>query len=360
MSLPPELATATGQATHQKAALLPTGDQPPPLAESPRPFGAVKVAVVIPCYRVERQIAGVIAGLPGWVDFIVAVNDQSPDQTASVLAKIKDPRLCVESHAVNQGVGGAMMTGFRIALAKGAEVIVKVDGDGQMDPQHLPALVAPLVRGEADFTKGNRWADLRALRSMPAIRLIGNTGLGFLVRLSSGYWSMFDPVNGYIAIRRDVLSMIQRPLPKRYFFESGLLIELGILRALVQDVPMPARYGDEHSSLSITRTLFGFPPRLAKGLLRRLLWRYFVYDFTVVSLLLLVGLPLFLFGSVFGLWTWASLGSEAFASAGQVMLAAMPIILGFQLLLQALVLDVSNVPRKPLTGTSLTGTPLRQ
>lgn len=217
-----------------------------------------------------------------------------------------------------------------------------------MDPQHLPALVAPLVAGEADFTKGNRFVDTKALRSMPIVRLIGNAGLGFLVRMASGYWSMFDPVNGYVAIRRDVLTLIQRPLPERYFFESGLLIELGILRALVQDVPMPARYGDEQSSLSITRTLFGFPPRLLAGLLRRVLWRYFIYDFAVVSMLLLAGLPLFLFGSLYGIWTWCSLGGEGFASAGQVMLAAMPIILGFQLLLQALVLDVGSVPKKPL------------
>jgi glycosyltransferase involved in cell wall biosynthesis len=353
MSLPPELATLTGPGTEVYEA--PAGARTPAATQALRPFGAVKVAVVIPCYRVERQIAAVIAGLPAWVDVIVAVNDKSPDNTAAVLSKLSDPRLIVEHHPVNQGVGGAMMTGFQIALAQGADIIVKVDGDGQMDPQYLPALVAPLVHGTADFTKGNRWSDLKSLRSMPAIRLIGNTGLGFLVRLASGYWSMFDPVNGYVAIRRDVLSMIRRPLPKRYFFESGLLIELGILRALVQDVPMPARYGDEHSSLSITRTLFGFPPRLAKGLARRLIWRYFIYDFTVVSLLLLFGLPLFVFGTIFGLWTWAGLQGEAFASAGQVMLAAMPIILGFQLLLQALVLDVSNAPRKPLCAG-----PLRQ
>jgi glycosyltransferase involved in cell wall biosynthesis len=327
---------------------LPMEVASPASGSEARPFGRVQVAVVIPCYRVERHIAEVIAGLPAWVDLIVAVDDKSPDGTARVLAGLRDPRLVIETHAQNRGVGGAMQTGFKIAIARGMDVIVKVDGDGQMDPQHLPALVAPLVAGEADFTKGNRFVDTKALRSMPIVRLVGNAGLGFLVRMASGYWSMFDPVNGYVAIRRDVLTLIQRPLPERYFFESGLLIELGILRALVQDVPMPARYGDEQSSLSITRTLFGFPPRLLAGLLRRVLWRYFIYDFAVVSMLLTTGLPLFLFGTIYGALTWFSLGGEGFASAGQVMLAAMPIILGFQLLLQALVLDVGGVPKKPL------------
>jgi hypothetical protein len=185
---------------------------------------------------------------------------------------------------------------------------------------------------------------------MPLVRLAGNTGLGFLVRLASGYWSVFDPTNGYLALRTDVLRMIQRPLPMRYFFESGLLIELGILRACVQDVPIPARYGEEESSLSVTKSLLGFPPRLAAGLVRRVFWRYYVYDFTTVSVYLLLGIPALFFGTLYGLSVWLhGEASETFAAPGPVMIAAMPIILGFQLLLQAVAADIAATPREPIS-----------
>jgi hypothetical protein len=171
------------------------------------------------------------------------------------------------------------------------------------------------------------------------------------VKLASGYWSNFDPANGYIALRTEILRRIDLGrLHKRYFFESGLLIQLGILRAVIQDVAIPARYGDEQSSLSITRTLFGFPPRLLWGLARRIFWRYFVYDFTVVSIYFLLGVPLILWGVIYGSVVWLEVQEHhQDATAGQVMLAAMPIILGVQFLSQCLVLDVQGVPRNPVT-----------
>lgn len=318
-------------------------------ASAPRPFGAVVVCVVLPCYGVERHIQAVVQSMPPWVDHIVAVNDASKDGTADVLTRIADPRLVVLHHTQNRGVGGATQTGFAHALQLGADIVVKMDGDGQMDPDRLEALVGPVARGTADFAKGNRWADLKALKTMPPLRLAGNTVLGFLVRAASGYWSTFDPVNGFLAVRTDLLRLFQSSLPERYFFECGLLIEAGIQRAVVVDVPMPARYGDERSSLSIPRTVVGFPPRLLRGFLRRVFWRYYIYDFSVVSLLLAAGLPMFLFGLVFGSWAWAQHAGTEYVSAGQVMLAAMPIILGFQLLLQACVLDIANTPRTPVT-----------
>jgi len=227
---------------------------------------------------------------------------------------------------------------------------VKMDGDDQMDPAHLPALIEPLVRGEADVTKGNRYEHVAALKSMPLVRVIGNAGLTFLVKLASGYWNLFDPANGYVAVRTDVLRRIDlEKLHKRYFFESGFLIKLGILRAVVRDVAMPARYGDEKSSLSIPRTLFGFPPRLLWGFVRRVFWRYFVYDFTAVSLYLVMGLPALAWGVSYGSIVWLEvLDTGVSATAGQVMFAAMPIILGVQFLTQCLALDIEGVPRKPL------------
>lgn len=309
-----------------------------------------KVGVVVPAFRVAPQIENVIRGIPSWIQTIIVVEDKSPDDTAARVEQLADPRVVLIRHAENQGVGGAMRSGFQEALRRKLDIVVKMDGDDQMDPSHLAAFVEPLLDGDADVTKGNRYHSPNSLAAMPKVRVIGNAGLTFMVKAASGYWANFDPANGYVALRREVLERLQiDKLPSRYFFESGLLIELGILRAVVRDVPIDARYGDEHSSLSITKTLFGFPPRLFAGLMKRIFWRYFVYDFSAVSIFVLLGLPLFLFGSVFGAWLWYSYATkQQFASAGMVMFAAMPIILGFQMLLQAIVLDVTGVPRFPL------------
>lgn len=311
----------------------------------------VKIGVVVPAYRVAEQIERVIRGIPDFVRSIIVVEDASPDDTAERVAAIDDPRVTLIRHSRNQGVGATMASGFSEAIKQNLDIVVKMDGDDQMDPAQLPRLLAPLLENRADMTKGNRYHDLRALRRMPRRRIIGNASLTFLVKQASGYWNMFDPTNGYFAIRTDVLRRLNLDkLPKRYFFESGFLIHLGVLSAVIKDVPIAARYGDEESSLSIARTLVEFPPRLLWGLIRRLFWRYFVYDFTAVSVLLLLGFPALLWG----IW----LGFEALekmrvtgqpASAGTVMLAAMPIILGFQMILQAVVVDIANVPTEPLS-----------
>ncbi len=318
---------------------------------SPALNGA-RVGVVIPAYRVEGQIETVLAGIPDWVSSIVVVEDASPDATAERVSGVADARIELIRHDRNRGVGGAVCTGFQKALELGMDVVVKMDGDDQMDPAYLPRLVEPLIQGQADFTKGNRYSSTPSLRQMPAVRVLGNAGLTFLVKLSSGYWNVFDPANGFIAIRAEVLRhlAIER-LPRRYFFESGLLIELGKARATIKDVPIEARYGDESSSLSVLHTLITFPPRLLWGLLRRLFWRYFVHDFAALSVFVLLGVPLLLWGVIYGavVW-WAVLNGGRDATAGQVMLCAMPILLGVQFLLQAVVLDIQSVPSEPLAG----------
>jgi glycosyltransferase involved in cell wall biosynthesis len=244
-----------------------------------------------------------------------------------------------------------MASGFAEAVRRGLDIVVKMDGDDQMDPAHLPAILAPLLENRADMVKCNRYSSLADVKQMPAVRLIGNAGLTFLVKMASGYWNTFDPANGYIALRTCVLERIDlAKLPRRYYFESGFLVELGILRAVVVDLPISARYGEEISSLSVPRTLLEFPPRLVKGLLRRLFWRYLVHDFSPVSVFLLLGIPMLLFGAAYGAWRWWSYAqSGELAPLGEVMLAAMPVILGVQLVLQAVVLDVQGVPRVPIS-----------
>ena len=274
---------------------------------------------------------------------------------------MSDPRLRVLRHKVNQGVGGAVVTGFHAALRTDAEIFVKMDGDGQMEHKWLPRLVEPLLLGHADFTKANRFYDLAALGAMPAVRRIGNFGLTFLAKAASGFWHISDPTNGYLAIRRGALEILNlERLDKRYFFEIGLLVQLNIIRAVAHDVPIPARYDNEPSSLNPLKTLLTFPQKLFLGLLKRVWWRYFIYDINMVTLFLVTGILLFLGGTGFGAIKWAdNLTTGGNNPAGTIALAMLPIVLGFQLLLQALVLDVIDKPEEPLSNLMIGSLPAR-
>ncbi len=183
-------------------------------------------------------------------------------ELAAAFAK-RDRRLVLLRHTQNRGVGGAMVTGFRKALELGAQIVVKIDGDGQMDIDNLPDLLMPLILGRADYTKGNRFRDFTSLRQMPWIRRVGNMGLGFLAKAATGYWNLFDPTNGFLAIRAETLA--QLPLDQidpTYYFETSMLANLYLLGAVVQDVPMPAHYQGEVSSMLIHRVLLEFPLKL--------------------------------------------------------------------------------------------------
>jgi glycosyltransferase involved in cell wall biosynthesis len=321
------------------------------------PFEDHCIAAVIPCYRVEREIQSVLSTIPPYIKHIIAVDDASPDSTAELVSAFSenDKRITLIRHPNNQGVGGAMITGYRKALELGAQVAVKIDGDGQMDMAHLPALLQPLIEGKADYTKGNRFRDFRSLQQMPFIRRVGNMGLAFLAKAATGYWQTFDPTNGFSAIRAEVL--VQLPLDKvdrTYYFETSMLANLYLIGAVVKDVPMPARYQGEVSSLLIYRILFEFPLKLIATLLRRLMLKNFIYDFSMASIYLLAGLPLLLFGLTFGIYKWiqyASIGVPA--PTGTVMLATLAVLLGIQLLLSAIEIDLRSVPTEPLSSPLL-------
>jgi dolichol-phosphate mannosyltransferase len=306
------------------------------------------IVVVIPAYRVAPYISDVIARIPASVRAIVVVDDASPDELQAVLAKEHDRRLVVVRHDQNRGVGGAMKTGFRKALELGADIIVKVDGDGQMDPVLIHQFVEPIVSGDADFTKGNRFDDLSVIRKMPFVRRVGNLALSFLVKLASGYWRLFDPCNGYIAVRATVLRRVNLDrLSDRYFLEISLLCEAYFARAVLVDVPMQPVYAGETSSLSPVGSAGSFAPRLVQRWLYRMFMSYFMRDFNVVSILLVSGLPMMAFGAVWSTYWWVHqyrLGIPA--TTGTVMVGILPIVLGFQLLLQAIVLDVGNEPKR--------------
>ncbi|MBI2902349.1 MAG: glycosyltransferase family 2 protein [Candidatus Methylomirabilis oxyfera] len=310
----------------------------------------LRVAVIIPAYMAADTIEKVLRAIPAWVDAIYVVDDASPDETALRARAADDPRVRLLTHETNLGVGGAMVTGYRHALLQAIDICVKMDADDQMDPAYLADLIQPLVSGRADYAKGNRFHDTQALRQMPPLRKVGNAGLSFLIKAASGQWRIFDPTNGYTAIHRTALSALDlQKLHRRYFFESSMLIMLGSIDAVVEDVRMPARYGIERSSLRIGRALAEFPWQCLRYGLRRVLWRYFVGDFNAVSLFLVCGIPLIAFGVAFGLYHWIeNYRKNVLTPTGTVMLAVLPLILGFQLLLQALVLDVQHAPQQPL------------
>ena len=309
------------------------------------------VAVVIPAYQAAATVPHVIAGVPAFVRHIVVVDDGSGDATGRVVRDLHDPRVDLVAHERNQGVGAAVMTGYERAVALGAEVIAKMDADGQMDPDHLLALITPIVIGKADYTKGNRFLHARELRAMPGRRRFGNAGLSFMTKLASGYWGIFDPTNGYTAIHASLVPLLaEAPIGKRYFFESSMLLSLSLLRGVVRDVYIPARYPlGSKSQLSESRAALQFPWRLLRGFLRRVRLEYFVRDFTAVSLYLVFGFVLTLFGLIWGVWHWALSAQVGVpATTGTVMIAVLPIIVGVQLLLQALTLDIANVPSEPV------------
>lgn len=318
---------------------------------SPAAPEADLVAVVIPSYKVTRHILGVIAGIGPEVGRIYVVDDKCPDSSgAFVREHCRDPRVVVLEHEVNQGVGGAVMTGYRAAIDDGARVIVKLDGDGQMDGSLLPSFIAPILAGEADYTKGNRFFNLERLGAMPPMRLFGNAMLSLLTKLSSGYWDLFDPTNGYTAIHADAARFLPfEKISKRYFFESDMLFRLNILGAVVHDVPMDAVYGDEVSNLKISKVVTEFFAKHVRNFGKRVFYNYYLRNMSLASLELPLGVLLTCFGTVYGLTHWiASARSQVETPAGTVMLAALPVIMGVQLILAFLAYDIASVPRSPL------------
>jgi glycosyltransferase involved in cell wall biosynthesis len=314
------------------------------------------IAVVIPSYRVTRHVLGVIAAIGPEVGRIYVVDDHCPEQSgALVRAECHDPRVVVLQHTENQGVGGAVLSGYRAALADGARVIVKLDGDGQMDPALIPAFVAPILAGEADYTKGNRFFDLEQIGQMPPLRLFGNAMLSLVTKLSSGYWDLFDPTNGYTAIHADAARCLPfHKLSRRYFFETDMLFRLNTLGAVVVDVPMDAVYGDEVSNLRIGRVASEFAAKHARNFFKRLFYNYYLRNMSLASIELPLGAALATFGLLYGTTHWVqSARTDVATPAGTVMVAALPVIMGVQLILAFLAHDIASVPRRPLHKKTL-------
>ena len=251
--------------------------------------GEVKKAVVIPSYKVSASIAEVICSVPDLIDHIIVVDDKCPQNSGKVAEELGNPKVIVIFHEKNQGVGAAVISGYKKAMELGSDVVIKMDGDGQMDPKYLDELIEPLIQNQADYTKGTRFMDFKALRTMPKLRLAGNNILSFMVKSFSGYWGIMDPTNGYTAIHKRILTkMSLEKVAKRCFFESDMLLNLYLVNAVVSDVPIPTKYGEEESSLSVPQVLIEFPPLLVCGFFKRIFLKYFIYDFNMASVYILI------------------------------------------------------------------------
>jgi len=307
-----------------------------------------KIAVVIPCYKVTKQIKKVLSSIPDFVDSIIIVDDACPDNSGNIAMEIERQNMYLIKHEKNRGVGGAVISGFKKALALKCDIIIKLDGDGQMDPNNIPSLIQPILDNRADYTKGNRFNDFEALKSMPKIRLFGNSILSFITKAASGYWNIMDPTNGYCAISQHSLSKLNLDkIDNRYFFETDMLINLSLINMVVEDVPLSAIYGDETSNMNIKKILLNFPVKILKGLAKRIFYKYYIYDFNMASIYFLISIPLILFGLFFGGYIWIIGNLENTANnAGTIMVAALPIILGTQFLLQAISIDINSIPKK--------------
>jgi dolichol-phosphate mannosyltransferase len=309
------------------------------------------VAVVIPSYRVTKHILAVLAAIGPEVSRIYVIDDKCPDGSGQLVSdQCRDPRVVVLEHSENQGVGGAVMTGYQAAIADGADVIVKVDGDGQMDPALIPNFIGPILAGEADYTKGNRFFFLEEIGNMPWLRLFGNAVLSLMTKLSSGYWDLFDPTNGYTAIHRDVARHLPfQKISRRYFFETDMLFRLNTLRAVVVDVPMDAVYGEEESNLKISKIVIEFLAKHAINFCKRLFYNYYLRNMSLASLELPLGIGLITLGSTYGIAHWIMSERLGVATpAGTVMLAALPVLMGTQLILAFLAYDIASLPSRPV------------
>jgi glycosyltransferase involved in cell wall biosynthesis len=309
-----------------------------------------RIAVVIPSYKETRHIVDVILQIPPMVWRIYVIDDACPEGSGRLVEEnIDDDRVRVIFHAQNQGVGGAVMSGYQASINDGADVIVKLDGDGQMDPSLIPFFVNPILAGEADYTKGNRFYDLEEIRAMPLMRLFGNAILSFMTKLSSGYWDLFDPTNGYTAIHVNIAKLLPlRKISRRYFFETDMLFRLNTLLAVVVDVPMDAKYGEEVSHLKISKILGEFMFKHTRNFFKRVFYNYYLRDLSLASFELPLGLILMLFGTGYGGYHWLiSVQQGVPTLAGTVMLAALPLLVGLQLLLAFIGYDIASVPKRP-------------
>lgn len=306
----------------------------------------LKVAVILPCYNEEKMITRTITTLPDFIDDIIAVDDKSKDETLAVITKLakKDSRVHPIHHEKNTGIGGAYITGFNWALEHDSDLVFTMAGDAQCNQDYMPYMIDSLIDGDMDYVKANRFVHLEELRSMPRFRRIGNTFITILTKFSTGYYSVFDSQNGYgVFKRKTLLDLPFEYIGRRYDYENTLLIALSIMNARIKDESVPAIYGDEKSTIPVFMTSMRALRVVWRGFWKRIYYKYVLVNFHPIALFLMLGLILGAIGVGFGIFMLVDrIISGASPSTGTVMLSVVPVILGFQLLLTAITMDMNN------------------
>lgn len=310
-------------------------------------YRKLETAVVIPCYNEEKMITQTIKKIPEYIDHIIAVNDASTDDTIGVLNKLKKQynKLIVVDNKVNQGVGGALIAGYDYAIKNTkATAIGIVAGDDQFDSSYLKAMLDDFIDQSADYVKASRFFHREAFKTMPKYRQFGNIFISLLTKFSTGYYSITDITNGCGWLRREIIEKIDFSIvEKRYDYETSMLTALSIANAKVIDHAVPAHYGDEKSTIKLIPTAWRNLKAVWKGFWRRIYYKYVLYGFHPVALFLFTGMFFLIISLLLAIFLlYVKLFAHQSPTAGSVMLAVLPFILGIQLTLTALTIDVSN------------------
>ena len=309
-------------------------------------YKSYNIAVVIPYYNAADHIVNVVGKLPDYISKIYIIDDSSVEILPFNILN-KNNKVVFLKNNNNLGVGGAVKKGFLKAIEDNIDFIIKVDADDQMDTNYISELLDGVIDKGFDYVKGNRFRDLKALKKMPFFRKIGNLGLSFFTKVATGYWNNFDPTNGFFIIKRERLEQLDfTNLSNRYFFETSLLSELYFTKAKVLDVNMPAIYGEEQSNMQVWKMPFVFFPKLIKIFFKRIIKTYLLYDFNIGSVYLIFGAPMFLFGFFYGIFEWyIHTTNGVLAPTGTIMIITLNLILGLQLILQAIQYDILRVDK---------------
>ena len=310
-------------------------------------YRKLETAVVIPCYNEEKMITQTIKKIPEYIDHIIAVNDASTDNTIGVLNKLKKQysKLIIVDNKVNQGVGGALIAGYDYAIKNTkATAIGIVAGDDQFDSSYLKAMLDDFIDQSADYVKASRFFHREAFKTMPKYRQFGNIFISLLTKFSTGYYSITDITNGCGWLRREIIEKVDFSIvEKRYDYETSMLTALSIANAKVIDHAVPAHYGDEKSTIKLIPTAWRNLKAVWKGFWRRIYYKYVLYGFHPVALFLFTGMFFLIISLLLAIFLlYVKLFAHQSPTAGSVMLAILPFILGIQLTLTALTIDVSN------------------
>ncbi len=276
----------------------------------------LRLAVVVPAYNEETQISKVVATMPEFVDKIVIVNDCSRDKTQQTVETLcaQYPQIILINHHVNQGVGGAIATGYKWCRDNDIDCAVVMAGDAQMNPADLPALLEPIVRNEADYSKGNRLVTGEAFKKIPKIRYFGNSILSLLTKIASGYWHIADSQTGYAALNRAGLNAIDWDnMYKRYGQPNDLLVKLNVAGMRVVDVPVEPVYNvGEKSGIKIRKVIFTIGGLLIRLFFWRLKEKYIIRNFHPLVFFYAFGFLNFILGAALLLrliFLWMAQGS---------------------------------------------------